>query len=92
MRRKIPQIRVALLAGDRSVRFIIENTRKKEELNPSILSQKGYSTKGNTVDWLSTLEDMVFHYDLNLDTQLGETTFRQDLELPFKDEKRGGEK
>ena len=33
-----PQIRVALLAGDRSVRFIIENTRKKEELNPSILS------------------------------------------------------
>ena len=35
---------------------------------------------------------MVFHYDLNLDTQLGETTFRQDLELPFKDEKRGGEK
>ena len=40
---------------------------------------------------LATLEDMVFHYDLNLDTQLGETTFRQDLELPFKDEKRGGE-
>ena len=34
---------------------------------------------------------MVFHYDLNLDTQLGETTFRQDLELPFKNEKRGGE-
>ena len=46
-----PQIRVALLAGDRSVRFIIENTRKKEELNPSILSQKGYSTKETTVDW-----------------------------------------
>ena len=87
-----PQIRVALLAGDRSVRFIIENTRKKEELNPSILSQKGYSTKGNHSGLgLATLEDMVFHYDLNLDTQLGETTFRQDLELPFKDEKRGGE-
>ena len=86
------QIRVALLAGDRSVRFIIENTRKKEELNPSILSQKGYSTKGNHSGLgLATLEDMVFHYDLNLDTQLGETTFRQDLELPFKDEKRGGE-
>ena len=83
------QIRVALLAGDRSVRFIIENTRKKEELNPSILSQKGYSTKGNHSGLgLATLEDMVFHYDLNLDTQLGETTFRQDLELPFKDEKR----
>ena len=87
-----PQIRVALLAGDRSVRFIIENTRKKEELNPSILSQKGYSTKGNHSGLgLATLEDMVFHYDLNLDTQLGETTFRQNLELPFKDEKRGGE-
>ena len=87
-----PQIRVALLASDRSVRFIIENTRKKEELNPSILSQKGYSTKGNHSGLgLATLEDMVFHYDLNLDTQLGETTFRQDLELPFKDEKRGGE-
>ena len=87
-----PQIRVALLAGDRSVRFIIENTRKKEELNPCILSQKGYSTKGNHSGLgLATLEDMVFHYDLNLDTQLGETTFRQDLELPFKDEKRGGE-
>ena len=87
-----PQIRVALLAGDRSVRFIIENTRKKEELNPSILSQKGYSTKGNHSGLgLATLEDMVFHYDLNLDTQLGETTFRQDLELPFKDEERGGE-
>ena len=87
-----PQIWVALLAGDRSVRFIIENTRKKEELNPSILSQKGYSTKGNHSGLgLATLEDMVFHYDLNLDTQLGETTFRQDLELPFKDEKRGGE-
>ncbi|WP_226946482.1 MULTISPECIES: GHKL domain-containing protein [unclassified Streptococcus] len=87
-----PQIRVALLAGDRSVRFIIENTRKKEELNPIILSQKGYSTKGNHSGLgLATLEDMVFHYDLNLDTQLGETTFRQDLELPFKDEKRGGE-
>ena len=87
-----PQIRVALLAGDRSVRFIIENTRKKEELNPSILSQKGYSTKGSHSGLgLATLEDMVFHYDLNLDTQLGETTFRQDLELPFKDEKRGGE-
>ena len=87
-----PQIRVALLAGDRSVRFIIENTRKKEELNPSILSQKGYSTKGNHSGLgLATLEDMIFHYDLNLDTQLGETTFRQDLELPFKDEKRGGE-
>ena len=87
-----PQIRVALLAGDRSVRFIIENTRKKEELNPSILSQKGYSTKGNHSGLgLATLEDMVFHYDLNLDTQLGETTFRQDLELPFKYEKRGGE-
>ena len=87
-----PQIRVALLADDRSVRFIIENTRKKEELNPSILSQKGYSTKGNHSGLgLATLEDMVFHYDLNLDTQLGETTFRQDLELPFKDEKRGGE-
>ncbi|MGQ3449697.1 GHKL domain-containing protein [Streptococcus pneumoniae] len=87
-----PQIRVALLAGDRSVRFIIENTRKKEELNPSILSQRGYSTKGNHSGLgLATLEDMVFHYDLNLDTQLGETTFRQDLELPFKDEKRGGE-
>lgn len=86
-----PQIRVALLAGDRSVRFIIENTRKKEELNPSILSQKGYSTKGNHSGLgLATLEDMVFHYDLNLDTQLGETTFRQELELPFKDEKRGG--
>ena len=84
-----PQIRVALLADDRSVRFIIENTRKKEELNPSILSQKGYSTKGNHSGLgLATLEDMVFHYDLNLDTQLGETTFRQDLELPFKDEKR----
>ena len=89
MRRKI---RVALLAGDRSVRFIIENTRKKEELNPSILSQKGYSTKGKHSGLgLATLEDMVFHYDLNLDTQLGETTFRQDLELPFKDEERGGE-
>ena len=87
-----PQIRVALLASDRSVRFIIENTRKKEELNPIILSQKGYSTKGNHSGLgLATLEDMVFHYDLNLDTQLGETTFRQDLELPFKDEKRGGE-
>jgi len=87
-----PQIRVALLASNRSVRFIIENTRKKEELNPSILSQKGYSTKGNHSGLgLATLEDMVFHYDLNLDTQLGETTFRQDLELPFKDEKRGGE-
>ena len=87
-----PQIRVALLAGDRSVRFIIENTRKKEELNPSILSQKGYSTKGKHSGLgLATLEDMVFHYDLNLDTQLGETTFRQDLELPFKDEERGGE-
>ena len=87
-----PQIRVALLASDRSVRFIIENTRKKEELNPSILSQKGYSTKGNHSGLgLATLEDMVFHYDLNLDTQLGEATFRQDLELPFKDEKRGGE-
>lgn len=87
-----PQIRVALLAGDRSVRFIIENTRKKEELNPSILCQKGYSTKSNHSGLgLATLEDMVFHYDLNLDTQLGETTFRQDLELPFKDEKRGGE-
>ncbi|WP_226966784.1 GHKL domain-containing protein [Streptococcus pneumoniae] len=87
-----PQIWVALLAGDSSVRFIIENTRKKEELNPSILSQKGYSTKGNHSGLgLATLEDMVFHYDLNLDTQLGETTFRQDLELPFKDEKRGGE-
>lgn len=87
-----PQIRVALLAGDRSVRFIIENTRKKEELNPSILSQKGYSTKGNHSGLgLATLEDMVFHYNLNLDTQLGETTFRQDLELPFKNEKRGGE-
>lgn len=87
-----PQIRVALLAGDRSVRFIIENTRKKEELNPSLLSQKGYSTKGNHSGLgLATLEDMVFHYDLNLDTQLGETTFRQDLELPFKDEKRGRE-
>lgn len=87
-----PQIRVALLASDRSVRFIIKNTRKKEELNPSILSQKGYSTKGNHSGLgLATLEDMVFHYDLNLDTQLGETTFRQDLELPFKDEKRGGE-
>ena len=87
-----PQIRVALLASDRSVRFIIENTRKKEELNSSILSQKGYSPKGNHSGLgLATLEDMVFHYDLNLDTQLGETTFRQDLELPFKDEKRGGE-
>ena len=87
-----PQIRVALLASDRSVRFIIENTRKKEELDPSILSQKGYSTKGNHSGLgLATLEDMVFHYDLNLDTQLGETTFRQDLELPFKDEERGGE-
>ena len=87
-----PQIRVALLADDRSVRFIIENTRTKEELNPSILSQKGYSTKGNHSGLgLATLEDMIFHYDLNLDTQLGETTFRQDLELPFKDEKRGGE-
>lgn len=87
-----PQIRVALLAGDRSVRFIIENTRKKEELNPSLLSQKGYSTKGNHSGLgLATLEDMVFHYDLNLDSQLGETTFRQDLELPFKDEKRGEE-
>lgn len=86
------QIRVALLADDRSVRFIIENTRKKEELNPSILSQKGYSTKGNHSGLgLATLEDMVFHYDLTLDTQLGETTFRQDLELPFKDEERGGE-
>ena len=41
-----PQIRVALLAGDRSVRFIIENTRKKEELNPSILSQKGLLYQG----------------------------------------------
>ena len=83
-----PQIRVALLASDRSVRFIIENTRKKEELNPSILSQKGYSTKGNHSGLgLATLEDMVFHYDLNLDTQLGEMTFRQDLELPFKYEK-----
>lgn len=87
-----PQIRVALLAGDRSVRFIIENTRKKEELNPSLLSQKGYSTKGNHSGLgLATLEDMVFHYDLNLDSHLGETTFRQDLELPFKDEKRGEE-
>ncbi len=87
-----PQIRVALLADGRSVRFIIENTRKKEELNPSLLSQKGYSTKGNHSGLgLATLEDMVFHYDLNLDSQLGETTFRQDLELPFKDEKRGEE-
>ena len=47
-----PQIRVALLAGDRSVRFIIESTRKKEELNPSILPVKVVIlTKEATVDW-----------------------------------------
>ena len=56
-----PQIRVALLAGDRSVRFIIENTRKKEELNPSILSQRVIRPRGSHSGLgLATLEGYGF--------------------------------
>lgn len=90
---KNPQIHVALLASDQSVRFIIENTRNEKKLNPSLISQKGYSTKGDHRGLgLVTLEDMIFHYDLHLDTHLGETIFRQDLELPFKDKQQRGAK
>ena len=57
-----PQIRVALLAGDRSVRFIIENTRKKRRTESQYSQSKGVLYQGQP-QWtgLSDLGGYGFH-------------------------------
>ncbi|WP_231853377.1 GHKL domain-containing protein [Streptococcus sp. DD10] len=84
-----PQIDIALITDDNTVTFIIKNTREKLVLEQNRLSQRGYSTKEEgRGTGLATLEDMVFEYDLALDTQIGEEIFTQILELPMRKEKK----
>lgn len=80
-----PKINLALVADGDNVTFIIENTHAENGLNPTLISQRGYSSKGDGHgNGLAILEEIVLEYDLALDTHIGVDTFTQVLEMPMR--------